>query len=98
MDAGAATATYNLSRGRSLLIFVGGEREQLMTREGECKVYVRSRLGFVRLAMQFGTPLVPLYAFGENELYRISDMFMSPRLALQKYCYIGLPLCWGDTW
>ena len=34
VDAGAKTAHYNMSRGRSILIFVGGEREQLLTKQG----------------------------------------------------------------
>ena len=27
-------------------------------------------VAFVRLAIQHGTPLMPLYIFGENQLYR----------------------------
>jgi 2-acylglycerol O-acyltransferase 2 len=60
VDAGAATALFNLRKGRSLLIYVGGEKEQLMTRPYEQKIYVKARKGFIKLALEFGTPLVPM--------------------------------------
>lgn len=97
VDAGAKTAVFNLKKNRSLLIFVGGEKEQLLTREHEAKVYLRERFGFIKLAMEFGTPLVPIYAFGENEMYHISDLLLPARKLLQKHCHIGLPLGCGDT-
>ena len=96
VDAGAKTAAFNLKKNRSLLIFVGGEKEQLLTREYEAKVYLRERYGFIKLAMEFGTPLVPMYAFGENEMYHLSDFLLPARKLLQKHLHIGLPLCCGD--
>lgn len=96
VDAGVKTAVFNLKKNRSLLIFVGGEKEQLLTREHEAKVYLRERYGFIKLAMEFGTPLVPIYAFGENEMYRLSDFLLPARKLLQKHLHIGLPFCSGD--
>jgi len=60
VDASAQTAHYNLRRGRSILIFVGGEKEQLMTVSGQHKVYLSSRKGFVKLALQYGVDLIPM--------------------------------------
>jgi Diacylglycerol acyltransferase len=45
------------------LIFIGGEKEQLMTMPGEHKVFLRNRKGFVKLAIEYGTPLVPMVSF-----------------------------------
>lgn len=59
MDASAYTAHYNLRKGRSILIFVGGEKEQLMTVSGQHKIYVKNRKGFVKLALQYGIDLIP---------------------------------------
>jgi len=42
------------------LIFVGGEKEQLMTKPGSHKIYLLSRKGFVKLALQYGCDLVPM--------------------------------------
>ena len=69
VDASAKTAEYNLAKGRSLLIFVGGEREQLLASPGVQQVYLNSRKGFVKLALKYQTPLVPMYCFGEVDTY-----------------------------
>jgi len=69
VDASAKTAEYNLKKGRSLLIFVGGEREQLLTSPGVQQVYLNNRKGFVKLALKYQTPLVPMYCFGEVDTY-----------------------------
>lgn len=95
VDASAATAHHNLRKRRSLLIFIGGEKEQLMTVPGEHKVYLKNRKGFIKLAIQYGVPLVPAYCFGENELYTVSNAFLPFRKFLQKTFHIGLPICFG---
>ena len=71
VDASSTTAKIHLNKKRSLLIFVGGEKEQLMTQPGMHRVFCKNRLGFVKLALTYGAPLVPLYTFGENECYHI---------------------------
>ncbi len=60
MDASAATAKYNLGKGRSVLIYVGGEKEQLMSKPHEHKIYLKSRKGFIKLALLHGAHLVPM--------------------------------------
>jgi Diacylglycerol acyltransferase len=60
VDASSKTAHYNLRKGRSILIFVGGEKEQLLTTPGEHTIYLSGRKGFIKLALEYGTPLVPM--------------------------------------
>lgn len=60
VDASSATCHYNLKRKRSILIFIGGEKEQLMTEPGSHKIYLLNRKGFVKLALQYGCDLVPM--------------------------------------
>lgn len=60
VDAGAKTAHYNLKKNHSIFIYIGGEKEQLMTAHGEQKIYVKNRKGFVKLALQYGAHLVPV--------------------------------------
>lgn len=94
VDAGSATAHYNLKRERSLLIFVGGEKEQLMTKSGETRVVLAERKGFVKLALQYGARLVPTYCFGENEVFETSGALMPLRSFLQRRLRIGISLVW----
>lgn len=75
VDADQKTAKHNLSKGRSLLIYIGikyslqaslvrmvtgGEKEQLMTCPKEHKIYLKNRKGFVKLALTYGAHLVPM--------------------------------------
>jgi 2-acylglycerol O-acyltransferase 2 len=92
VDASKKTATYNLKKGRSILIFVGGEKEQLMTKEHEHKIFLKNRKGFVKLALEYNCKLVPMYCYGENEAYVNSHFCMSFRKWLQRTFQIGLPI------
>ncbi|CAM4707162.1 2-acylglycerol O-acyltransferase 3 [Caretta caretta] len=62
---------FLLSRpGNAVAIVVGGAVESLDCAPGQHRVTLRSRTGFVRLALQHGAALVPVYSFGENEVFR----------------------------
>ncbi|KAJ7319800.1 hypothetical protein JRQ81_019311 [Phrynocephalus forsythii] len=83
--------------GNVLIIVVGGAQEALDARPGAYKLLLANRKGFVRLALQHGTPLVPVFSFGENELF---DQVENPKGSwlrciqdfLQKFMGISLPL------
>lgn len=60
--------------GRSITITVGGSREYNRARPGSMDVVVKVRKGFVRVAVQTGAELVPVMAFGENELFERTDV------------------------
>ena len=47
----------------------GGVQEVLHMRHDAEVLYLRKRLGFVRLALQHGAPLVPAFAFGQCHQY-----------------------------
>lgn len=55
--------------GRAVTIVVGGARESLDAKPHTLKLVLKSRKGFVKLAIRMGADLVPILAFGENELY-----------------------------
>jgi len=95
VDAGASTAHYNLKKGRSILIFVGGEKEQMWTTPGEHKIYLKNRKGFVKLALQYGVDLVPMYCFGEVDAYTTSKFLYGARAWLQNNFQICIPIFWG---
>jgi len=56
-------------KGKALILMVGGAREALYTQRGVYKVLLSQRKGFVRIALETGTSLVPVISFGEAELY-----------------------------
>lgn len=43
VDASSATAHHNLKKNRSILIFIGGQKEQLMTTPGEHKIFLSGK-------------------------------------------------------
>ena len=55
--------------GRAVTIVVGGARESLDAKPHSLRLVLKSRKGFVKLAIRMGADLVPTLAFGENELY-----------------------------
>lgn len=55
--------------GRAITIVVGGARESLDAQPNSLRLVLRKRKGFVKLAIRTGADLVPVLAFGENELY-----------------------------
>ena len=59
--------------GRSIVIVIGGAAESLNARPGTTDLVLRKRLGFIRLAIKNKAPLVPIFSFGENDLYEQVD-------------------------
>jgi len=96
IDASRPVATRALRRGCSLMVLPGGELEQIRTRAGVEEVCLSTRLGFVKLALQAGAPLVPCYAFGCVDLYSTYSVFFAPREWLRKRLGICIPLYRGS--
>ncbi|KAI4285409.1 MAG: hypothetical protein L6R38_000648 [Xanthoria sp. 2 TBL-2021] len=56
--------------GRAITIVIGGARESLDAQpRSHLRLVLKRRKGFVKLAIRTGADLVPVLAFGENELY-----------------------------
>ncbi|XP_005100228.1 2-acylglycerol O-acyltransferase 2 [Aplysia californica] len=55
--------------GNAVAIMIGGAVEALEAHPGSCTLKIKSRKGFCRMALQHGASIVPVYAFGENDLY-----------------------------
>lgn len=58
-----------LGARRSVVLIPGGVQECVHMAKGRETVFLRSRKGFVRLAMQAGAQLVPCFAFGQSDTY-----------------------------
>ncbi|XP_075425791.1 diacylglycerol O-acyltransferase 2-like isoform X2 [Ascaphus truei] len=62
---------YLLSRqgpGNVVVIVVGGAAEALNCTRGRHTLTLKNRKGFIKKALVHGSPLVPVYSFGENEV------------------------------
>ncbi|KAI9745450.1 MAG: diacylglycerol O-acyltransferase 1 [Claussenomyces sp. TS43310] len=83
--------------GRAITIVVGGARESLDAKPHSMNLVLRRRYGFIKIALRQGADLVPVLAFGENDLY---DQFLPnehPRihrmqLLLKKILGFTIPL------
>ncbi|KAK9778446.1 putative diacylglycerol O-acyltransferase [Seiridium cardinale] len=59
----------NEGMGRAVTIVIGGARESLEAQPGSMRLVLKQRKGFIKLAVRTGADLVPVLAFGENDLY-----------------------------
>lgn len=83
-----------LEGGETLSVIPGGIREMYDTEKGKIRVKIRDRSGIFRLAIETGTPLVPVITYGENELYELSHHPYVNRIQqwLSKYeCILPIP-------
>ncbi|KAJ5899823.1 diacylglycerol O-acyltransferase 2A [Penicillium taxi] len=55
--------------GRAITIVIGGARESLNAQPHSLQLVLKRRKGFIKLAIHTGADLVPVLAFGENDLY-----------------------------
>ncbi|KAI4564463.1 hypothetical protein MJT46_010261 [Ovis ammon polii x Ovis aries] len=69
---GKESAAHILSRkggGNLLSIVTGDIQESLNARPGAYKLVLRNRKGFIRLTLMHGAALMPIFSFGENDIY-----------------------------
>lgn len=59
----------NNGQGRAVTIVIGGARESLEATPGSLRLILEGRKGFAKMALRTGADLVPVLAFGENDLY-----------------------------
>jgi 1-acyl-sn-glycerol-3-phosphate acyltransferase len=58
-----------------------------MTANEEHRIYLQKRKGFVKLALQYGVRVVPMYAFGEESAYTILSYPWLQRLQVHYLCH-----------
>ena len=94
-DASKRVLTKCLAQGYSVALNPGGNYEMASTSHTHEAIYCQQGLGFVRLAMAAGKPILPLYSFGENQLFVTSAAFLETRRWIARTLRIGLPIFFG---
>ncbi|KAL3050793.1 hypothetical protein OYC64_001125 [Pagothenia borchgrevinki] len=72
VSSSKSSLSHLLSRpggGNVAVIALGGAVESLEARPGALKLQILNRKGFIKLALKHGAQLVPVFSFGENELF-----------------------------
>jgi len=77
-DASAESCHNILTKGvgHSLMLVLGGAKESLDARPGTFDLTLKDRKGFVKIALLNGASMVPVFAFGETDVY---DQVDNPR-------------------
>ena len=82
-----------LEEGNSLTICLGGVKEILYTEPNTMKLSIKNKRGAFRLALESGTPLVPVISYGENELFELSKYtWLEPVQQLLIQCGLYMPI------
>lgn len=55
--------------GNLAVLVVGGAAESFYCRPGQYQLVLKHRKGFAKLALRNGSPLVPVFSFGETDIY-----------------------------
>ncbi|EGF76324.1 hypothetical protein BATDEDRAFT_92838 [Batrachochytrium dendrobatidis JAM81] len=63
-------------QGNAIMIVVGGAAEALNAHPGTCDLVLVKRFGFVKVALRAGACLVPVFSFGENDIW---DQVSTPK-------------------
>lgn len=100
MYAGGVSCAQNsarqvLEKGLSIGVIPGGCEEMLESEPEKETIVIKKRKGFVKLAIQNGSDLVPCYCFGVTDLYTQFQMWKPFRIWLLKKTRVGVTFGWG---
>lgn len=86
--------------GHAITIVIGGAQESLLSRPHSNDLVLRKRLGVIRLAMKHGADLVPVFSFGENDIYEQAEndpgsWLYAFQQTFKKVAGFTLPMFWA---
>ena len=93
-DAARYTARGLLEQGISIYLVPGGATEALYSAPDSDTLVLKKRLGFVRLALQHGASIVPVFSFNETNTFAqfSSSNALLNRLKAQFQAIFGISL------
>ena len=84
-----------LRRGELLVIYPGGARETLKHERDKYRLQWEQSLGFARLAIAAGVPIVPFAAAGVDDAFRVVGHLRGSGQLLMGHPKYDLPVVWG---
>ncbi|EGZ22271.1 hypothetical protein PHYSODRAFT_314037 [Phytophthora sojae] len=87
-----AKATFQrfMATGQNVSLIPGGFEEATLYRRGKHRVYIKKRFGFIKMALQYGYKVHPVYTFGEEYAYHAFPSLLQLRLKLNEYKLPGV--------
>jgi hypothetical protein len=87
-----------LRTGQNVCLMPGGFEEATLYERGKHRVYIKKRFGFIKLALQHGYKVHPVYTFGEECAYHTFPHLLKFRLKLNEFkvpgvLFFGRPGC-----
>jgi 2-acylglycerol O-acyltransferase 2 len=79
-----------LEKGYTLNLIPGGTSEIPLTQKGKVIVSLLKRKGIFKMALETGSPLVPVVSYGENEIYNL--VFPNLQKWIQENFHISIPI------
>lgn len=81
-----------LEQNATLLIFPGGAQDVFRPHSERHKIHLHGRRGFIKLALQTATPIIPLVSYGAHStLIVLADLYPQ----LERLHQLGLPWLFG---
>jgi 2-acylglycerol O-acyltransferase 2 len=69
VDCSRPNLTNYLNNNKSIALFIGGARESIYCGKGKTTLILNRRNGFLKLALETGTSIIPVFTFGENDRF-----------------------------
>ncbi|ETM42826.1 hypothetical protein L914_11590, partial [Phytophthora nicotianae] len=73
-----------MRRDQNVSIIPGGFEEATLYQRGKHRLYLKKRFGFIKIALQHGYNVHPVYTFGEEYTYHAFSYLQSLRLQLNR--------------
>lgn len=93
-SAGKADLIMYMKKGENIAIPPGGFEEATLSSTKHDRVYIKKRVGFIKLALIHGYDVVPVYVFGENRTYFNVQGNWKMRLKMNSFNLPGI-VVWG---
>ncbi|EYF01967.1 putative acyltransferase [Chondromyces apiculatus DSM 436] len=96
MYGNVENALHALGRDHLVVCYPGGAREVLKRNPGDCyRLRWEKSLGFVKVALKAGVPIIPFAAAGVDDTYHILSRIEGSGRYLMGNDKYDLPLLWG---